>query len=133
MSFVLDASVTLAWTLPDERDERALHLLDRCLAGFAAVPAHWPAEVLNGLLVAERKARIGRETTEELLSSFSALPITIYPAGADGGELVDMARQHKLTIYDAAYLQLATKLEVGLATFDGALARAATTLGLTLL
>ena len=133
MGFVLDASVTLAWSIPDERNERALRLLDDCRRSYAAVPALWPTEVCNGLLIAERKFRIDREETRDLLVNLAALPITIHPPSIEQHEVMNLARDHRLTTYDAAYLQLALELRLDIATFDEALARAATKTGVRVL
>lgn len=134
MSFVLDASVVLAWLLPDERSEAASKLIGRIASERPRAPSLLLLEVANALLQAERRARIRRATRLEMLDAFTTLPISLEPLGAEAmlraGEL---ASRHRLTLYDAAYLELAILRDCGLATFDDALIRAARAEGVPVL
>lgn len=126
MAFVLDASVVLAWLLPDERSTVAQRLLLRSAQERPRAPSLLLVEVANALLQAERRTRLGRGTRLELLDAFTALPIALEPLASEAmlraGEL---AAHHGLTVYDACYLELAMARNCALATFDERLGRAA--------
>lgn len=126
MAFVLDASVVLAWLLPDERSDVAQRLLLRTAQDRPRAPSLLLIEVGNALLQAERRSRLRRATRLELLDAFTALPIALEPISAEAmlraGEL---ASRHALTLYDARYLELAMSRGCPLATFDQALDEAA--------
>lgn len=120
MAFVLDCSVALAWVLPDEGGPYADALLDRLVAEGAVVPPIWPLEVGNVLLVALRRRRIRREEFEPMVEKLGHLPIEVDLGATDhalAGVLV-LAAQHRLTTYDAAYLDLAQRRKLPLATLD---------------
>ena len=126
MSFVLDASVVLAWLLPDERSDDATQLIERAVAERPRAPSLLMLEVGNALLQAERRGRIRRATRLDLLDAFTTLPIALEPLGAEamlraGG----LAGKHRLTLYDAIYLELALSRDCALASFDEALVKAA--------
>jgi predicted nucleic acid-binding protein len=121
---VIDASVTLAWLFEDERSALAQRVLTTLEGDEAVVPAIWPVEVQNVILMAERRGRLTAEAGE-LLSGIRALPIHIEaPIGIDA-TVYDLAKKYELTTYDAAYLELAVRHGCKLATLDKALARAA--------
>jgi predicted nucleic acid-binding protein len=127
-AFVLDASVALAWMLPDEANAvAAQHLIEAVVEEGAVVPAHWRLEVGNGLLMAERRGRVPNGTVAALLSRLAALPIALDPetAARAWDAAPDLVRRHGLSLYDAAYLELAARKALPLATFDAALRRAA--------
>jgi predicted nucleic acid-binding protein len=133
-TFVLDASVTLTWAFPDEMHPmatRAAELLEKGL-GSARVPALWWFEVRNILLVSERRGRITAEGTAEFLQSIAPLEIEAEEAKNEGS-LFRLARKHRLTIYDAAYLDLAARGGIQIATLDKALRNAAVAEGIPLL
>lgn len=120
MAFVLDASVALAWLFPDEGNEDAERLIDRLEEAAAVVPAIWPLEVGNALLVALRRGRIKKADMAQLTAALSGLPIEI---DADFGagrisDVLDLASQLNLTTYDAAYVELARRRQIPLATLD---------------
>ncbi|MGA9868065.1 MAG: type II toxin-antitoxin system VapC family toxin [Acetobacteraceae bacterium] len=131
MTFVLDASVTVAWALEDEESKEASAALALIRAGGASVPAVWYFEVRNTLLVNERRGRITQPATSAFLRELSSLPIVTDRAPKDA-ELLSLARLHRLTIYDAAYLELALREYASLATLDSALMRAARELAVPL-
>jgi predicted nucleic acid-binding protein len=124
MGFVLDASVTASWFLPDEDDRDALEAWDRSATEEVWVPLHWWFEVRNTMLMGERRQRISELLTANALDRLSLLPITVEPR-PDETEVLDLARRHRLTFYDAVYLELARRKEAALATLDGDLIAAA--------
>ena len=121
---VLDSSVALAWLLPDERSAATL---DRVISDRAIVPGLWPLEVGNALLVAQRRKRITSEQRFAALRVLSDLPISVDAETASRAwtDTVALADRHRLTLYDAAYLELAVRRSLPLATFDANLRRAA--------
>ena len=125
--FVLDASVVLSWCFPDENAAMAQHVAGLFKQGDTAVaPSFWPHEVLNALLVGEKRKRISRALVQSFLDDLAKLPIVPeqFPAGVVFGRLQRLSREHGLTAYDAAYLDLALDNGLPLATLDEDLARA---------
>lgn len=134
MAFILDASATLSWAFADERGSsafRAAKLLETG-AEMALVPDLWWFEVRNILLMGERRGRISAAETESFLHQLSKLRIQL-DAVRDENLLLDVARRHKLTVYDAAYLALAMRERIPLATLDKRLEAAAAAEGIALL
>ena len=124
---VLDASVTLSWCFEDERTPATLAVLDTALATCAIVPPLWHWEVANALQMAVRRKRIDGSFRDQTLADLRALPIAVDPeamACVWGATLV-AADRFGLTVYDAAYLALAQRRAVPLATLDSALRQAA--------
>ncbi len=132
MTFVLDCSVTMAWVFPDEATEETARLRDALREGRAFVPALWPIEVANVLLVATRRGRIAETDWPRIWRNLEALPITIEPVSTSRirGTVLDHASVHGLSVYDATYLELAIRMRLPLATLDRALADAARAAGL---
>lgn len=128
--FVLDASVTIAAILIEERTAEARAIMLTALNGVI-VPALWHLEVGNILLRAQRRGGITGDECAGHLADLSTVPVTTDQQGSPHawGATMDLARRHRLTLYDAAYLELAARLHIPLATFDTALARAATAEG----
>ena len=135
MPFVLDCSVTMAWILPDEAESGAEALGESLVENTAVVPGLWPIEVANVLLVATRRGRIEEEVWPDLLDRLAALPIETDPeTGARAWtDSLRVARDHQLSVYDAAYLELAMRRRIPLATLDGGLATAARRAGVRVL
>ena len=129
-SFVLDASVAVAWCFDDESTPAAWALLDRLRTTPAHVPALWALEIGNILLGAEKRQRITRARAVAFLGILGDLDIRVDPAlpGRAFRDVLPLAREQRLTTYDATYLELAMRLGLPLATKDRALARAATAL-----
>ena len=129
---VIDASTTMGFLLRDEQPELAMKVLSAIEKGAELhVPAHWAVEVANGLLMAERRERASQADVmeaHELLSQLGAI-IDDQTTERAGRDSLALARQYGLTIYDAAYLELAIRLKAGLATNDKALAKAAIVAG----
>jgi predicted nucleic acid-binding protein len=126
---VVDASVSVNWVLDDELDARAVAALGLLRRDGAVVPQHWHYEVRNALLTAERRRRVPQDGIKERLDVLTGLPI-LTDQEARLPEALDLARTHRLSFYDALYLELATRRGAPLATLDTALARAATEEGL---
>ncbi len=121
MGIVVDASVALSWCFPDEQTPLSLKVLDRLNAGEeAVVPAFWLLEVLNSLLVGEKRERISPEQTRAFLSDLEALRPTVDYASVDQvfGAIQMLCRDHRLTPYDALYVELAQRTKCPLATLD---------------
>jgi len=135
MSCVIDASIVLGWTFKDEYTP-ALQRLERQVATKGAVvPALWHLEVANALLQGERRGRITHADCAAQLSSLSALPVdvdqeTLARAWLD---TLALARMHRLTVYDAAYLELAARKGLPLASLDAELTGAAKKIGVAVL
>ena len=131
MSFVLDASVTAAWCFPDETSQTADAALNRLSDDEALTPSLWWAEIRNILVVSERRGRIDATDTGRFLSDLSRLPIAIDNDPVESN-VFELARSHDLTIYDALYLELATRHALPLATLDRRLAAACGQAGVSL-
>jgi len=133
--FVIDASVTVAWCFDDESTTFTEGILDLLAAGAEGVaPGIWPLEVANALLVAERRKRISVAQVTALLGRIVRLPISIETIEPDRAfsPVLSVARQHQLTEYDAAYVELALRKGLPFATLDDKLRQAARTAGIKL-
>ena len=132
---VLDASVALAWCFEDERTAYSESILDMAEDGSEfRVPAIWPFEVANALLVAERRKRITTARVTALLERIGRLAILVESISADHAfsPILAVARQLQLTEYDAAYLELASREALPMATLDAKMRRAAQSAGIEL-
>jgi predicted nucleic acid-binding protein len=133
---VLDAAVVVAWCFEDEKTPYTERLLDLLAAGGEAlVPAVWPAEVTNALLSAERSRRIALAQVRLFLDRLAGFAITIDPVQTARAfdSVLSVARERNLTTYDAAYLELALRERLPLATLDRALRKAAKAAGVAIL
>lgn len=132
--FILDNSVAMAWGFEDEAEPYAKALLDLMPTARAYVPSLWPLEVANALLVGERRRRISPADTAKFLSLLGAFPITVddETTAKAWGDTLGLARAHHLSAYDAAYLELAMRRGLPLATLDSKLKDAAAALGVAL-
>jgi predicted nucleic acid-binding protein len=132
VSFVLDNSIALAWCFEDEQTPGVMALLDRLVETGAIAPMLWPLEALNGLLVAERRHRIDSTTRGRLMGFLRDLPIVLDLDTAHRAweATVSLAERFKLTVYDAAYLEVAQRRRLPLASLDRALVAAADALQL---
>jgi predicted nucleic acid-binding protein len=134
--FVVDASVALAWCFEDEATDWSEGLLRRLRSGDqVAVPAHWPTEVSNGMLMGVRRKRIQPGKPEILWDELALLPITVEAALSpnESKAALSLCDKHGLTVYDAAYLELAHRKQLPVATLDSDLRRAAVSEGIVLL
>ncbi len=132
---VVDASVALAWCFADEATTATDALAVRARREGAVVPAHWLLETLNALLVAERRGRIGRGDVAAHAETLEYLDAEV--DGETGHRAaratLALARDGKFSVYDAAYLELALRRGLPLATLDGDLAKAARKAGVPVL
>lgn len=133
--FVLDNSVVMAWYFEDEANDFTSAILQSLASSEALVPTIWPLEVANVLLVGERKGRSTEARTSRFIALLDALPIRVDAATSQHAlsGILTLAREQRLSAYDAAYLELAMREGVSLATQDQALRRAAETCGVGLL
>ena len=135
MAFVLDCSATLPWIFADEASPAADRLLDDLTAGAQAwVPTLWHLELGNVLLGAHRRKRIDQAGMEAFLAKLKVYDIKIDPETMTHAwaKTLDLALLHQLSTYDAAYLELALRRNLPLATLDADLIRAAGVTGLGL-
>ena len=125
--FVIDNSVVMAWCFKDETSQYADHILDRLEDSSGLVPSIWPLEVCNVLLVAERKKRIGEAGSTRFIALLTELPITVEQESPERmiKDIFALARKHKLSSYDASYLDLAMRKGLPIATLDKDLLAAA--------
>ena len=130
-SFVLDCSITLAWFFEDETDAYADAVRDSLASVSAVVPSLWPLEVANALLVGERRKQTTEAKATAFLTLLKSLPITTDDETATRAwqEALHLARARNLSAYDAAYLELALRLGLPLATLDRPLTAAAKAVG----
>ncbi|MGA2596546.1 MAG: type II toxin-antitoxin system VapC family toxin [Bryobacteraceae bacterium] len=120
--WIVDASITLGWYLKDEGDRTYnLEVLAGLRTNEALVPFLWTYEVANGLVMAQRRKRLADSDITTILGSLRTLPITVDSPDADKVlRLPVLAIKHRLTAYDSAYIELALRLKLPLATKDGA-------------
>ena len=126
MSFVVDNSIALAYCFEDEQTQPVTALLDRVAETGAWAPSLWPLEALNGLLVAERRRRLDSRRRQRLATFLRGLPITLDMETAEQARAITarLAERYRLSVYDAAYLELAHRRKLPLATLDKDLHRA---------
>jgi len=134
-ALVLDCSLAMAWCFEDEASAAADAILERVRDDGALVPALWVWEVANVLTLAARRGRIGGGDVAARLALMTALPIRVDDEGAARAwrETALLAQAETLTVYDAAYLELALRLSADLATLDTELRRAADRVGVRVL
>ena len=125
--FVADNSVVMSWCFKDGKNRYADSVLEKLLEATAIVPPIWPLEVINVLLVAERRERISEADSVRFLTILSQLPIVIEYEKPEQviRDLLALARQNNLSSYDASYLNLAMRKGVPIATLDKKLIEAA--------
>lgn len=134
-AFIIDCSVTMVWCFPDEATPASSRLQDRLADETALVPAHWFLEVTNVLAMAENRKRITAAQSTEFLSLLETLDIEVDDEAARRAfaHLLPLCRSHRLTSYDAAYLELALRRRLPLASLDVELRKGARALGVELL
>jgi predicted nucleic acid-binding protein len=126
--FIVDASASLAWCFDDEATGWTDGLLLRLRNGDRIiVPAHWPTEISNGLLMGVRRKRIKPEQPGMFWDELARLPIASEPAltPVEAKAVLALSEKHGLTVYDAVYLELAGRKQLPLGTLDDDLRRAA--------
>jgi predicted nucleic acid-binding protein len=132
MPLVIDVSVIASWHFPDERNEKGDEILDVLGRDRACLPAIWWFELRNVLLNGERRQRATIADTLQFLDFVGRLPIET-DGIPDQEAVFALARRHRLTFYDATYLELAQREQIALATLDDALIRAAGAEGIPLI
>jgi predicted nucleic acid-binding protein len=133
--FVVDNSIVMTWCFDDDDGgDYADAVLESLQGNEALVPAVWPLEVGNALLAAERRQRLNQAESIRFLELLGALPIRVEQETPERmlKEVVALAREQKLSTYDASYLDLAMRRDLSLATRDIALAEAARRCGISL-
>lgn len=131
MPFVLDASVAACWAFDDEDHPAAAAALERLRTDEATAPSLWWFEVRNTLIVNERRGRLTESDTTAFLHELSRMGVRI-DRTPDEATVLAFARRHRLTVYDASYLELAQREGIPLATLDRDLRKAASLLGVAL-
>ena len=118
--FVIDNSVVMSWCFQDETNKYADTVLEYLEEGSAYVPAIWPLEVSNVLLVAERRKRLSQADSSRFISLLFELPIIVEQESPERmlSEILALARAYKLSSYDASYLDLAMRKGLPIATTD---------------
>ena len=118
--FVIDNSVVMSWCFQDETNKYADDVLGFLEEGIAYVPAIWPLEVSNVLLVAERRRLLSQADSSRFISLLFELPIIVDQESPERmlSEILALAREYKLSSYDASYLDLAMRKGLPLATTD---------------
>jgi predicted nucleic acid-binding protein len=130
-AFVLDCSVTLAWYFEDEAEAYADTVQEALAKAPAIVPSLWALEVANVLLIGERRQRTTEARASQFITLLKSLPIHIDEGGAEHvwTDVLRLGRTHGLSTYDAAYLELALRAGLPLASLDGPLKTAALAAG----
>lgn len=126
-TFVIDNSVVMSWCFEDESSNYADKVLEKLTQAGAVVPSIWPLEVVNVLLVAERKNRLSEADSIRFLTLISELPIILEEKQPKlmMEEILALARASNLSSYDASYLYLAMRKGIPIATVDTKLIEAA--------
>jgi predicted nucleic acid-binding protein len=135
-AFVADASAAISWVIPSQSSAAAEELLDRVMSGSAiVVPSLWPYEVANTLVVLLRRKKMLRQDYLAARTFFSGLRASIDVEGVNftASRTADLALEHRLSVYDASYLELAIRKQLALASRDADLNRAAARCGVRLL
>jgi predicted nucleic acid-binding protein len=127
MTVILDASVTLAWVFGDETSPAVRQVFESVAEHGAVVPNLWWLEVANSLTMAVRRKRVDRDFRDAALRDLAILDLTTDPQTATQAwsATLALADQHRLTVYDAVYLELAARRRLPLATLDQDLREAA--------
>jgi predicted nucleic acid-binding protein len=134
-TFVLDCSVAISWAFPEECTPACVAVLERLETERAMVPALWFLEITNVLALSERKKRLGSAKSQEFITMLRRFQITVDEEAERRAfeHLLPLCRTHRLTSYDAAYLDLALRRSLPIATFDTDLKKAARATGVQLL
>ena len=125
--FVIDNSVVMSWCFKDETNKYADAILHKLCEARAVVPSIWPLEVVNVLLVAERRKRLSEADSTRFITLLTQLPIIVEQERPENmmKELLTFARANNLSSYDASYLDLAMKRGYPIATSDNKLIQTA--------
>ena len=131
MRLILDTSIAIAWCFADETSTLSEAALTAVSSGGALVPSHFRLELANVIATCERTRRLSRAKAEHYLRLMDELPFEVDEETDRNalGDTLALARAHRLTSYDAAYLELATRTKLPLATSDKELKKAAVAAG----
>jgi predicted nucleic acid-binding protein len=134
-SCVVDASVAMSWCFLDEATPATRKLLAGISDATILVPAWWYIEITNVLVLAEQKGRTTADQVAEFISMIEALDVEVDSESPPRAfsHLLPLCRSHRLTSYDAIYLDLAFRRRLPLASLDEPLRKAAKKLGIKLL
>jgi predicted nucleic acid-binding protein len=134
-AFVVDCSIAMTWLFNDEATPVTAALLERLVAETALVPAWWFIEIANVIAMAERKGRISAAQSSAFIADLNLLDVERDDHGPSRAfdHLLPLCRKHRLTSYDALYLDLALRRQLPLATLDDDLRTAAKKAGVSLL
>lgn len=135
MSFILDCSIAVTWCFEDEASPASDELFGRLADEIAVVPSLWHLEVGNVLLQAQRRGRLTAADLAQRIALLRHLPVTTDDATTEHAltEILSLAQAERLTTYDAAYLELAARRSLPLATRDRELLVAAARIGVATL
>lgn len=134
MPFVLDNSVVTGWYLPEQATAYGAAIATRLESDKALVPTLWQLELANVLKTACTRGKLDLETARQILDALGNLPIEVDTSPAPGQrQLFELAMRHKLSSYDAAYLELAMRHGLPIATQDAQLKEAAIAAGVSVL
>ena len=132
--FVVDASMALTWCVDDEATAETDAVLHRLLLEGGLAPAHWPLELANAIRFAARRGRVKARDVERARAIIAGLPVEVLPVETSTAlSLIDVAQTYDLSVYDAAYIDLADFRGLGLATLDARLAKACLQAGVPLI
>jgi len=131
--FVADASVTTTWIFPDEEPVLQKEMELQRASIRIHVPSIWPLEMANVIVSALRRGRFPEHRIDEAVDYLAGLPVSVEQDPAEISTLVGLATAYRLTADDAAYLELALRLGVPLATMDDGLLEAARSAGIPVL
>ncbi len=133
--FVVDCSSTMAWCFPDECTPASLAILRRTADEVLHVPTLWFIEITNVLALAERKGRISATNLSEFILLLGRLELEVDTEASSRAftHLLPLCREHRLTSYDAVYLDLAIRRRLPLATLDADLRKSARAIGVPVL
>ena len=132
MAFVVDNSMMVAWMIRRQSDRDSRNALERTRREAVHAPSVWPLEFLNTLLMLERRALLVAHEVQGILTRANRLQVHVEPAPAGNDALLRLARDTRLSIYDASYLELAQRRGLPLATRDRAMTLAAQRVGIAL-
>ncbi len=132
--FVLDCSITMAWCFDDEATAYTNGVRASLVDARAVVPSHWALEVANAAVGGERRKRLDEARSQRFIALLKLLPIVVDEETSERAlaDTLHLARAHNLSSFDAAYLELAMRRGLPLASLDGKLNTAATTAGVVL-
>jgi predicted nucleic acid-binding protein len=132
LTFVIDASIIVGLAFGETPNLKVAATVDALAVSEALTPSLFFFEVRNALVVNERRGRATPEGSADFLRRLARLPIRVAPTPEDDASLLSLARKRKLTVYEAAYLELARREGLPLATVDRALEKAALAEGVAL-